>query len=109
MRLEPHVAVYRPEGKDYAVHRLLLGTHTSEGEQNYLQVADVYLPTEGANYDHDAGGGFSLLASSVSAILTYQPNIESGGYGGNEARLKITQKINHDGEVNRYALSRTSQ
>lgn len=70
----------RPEGKDYAIHRLLLGTHTSEGEQNYLQVAEVYLPTEGANYDVDA---------------------ESGGYGGNEARLKITHRINHDGEVNR--------
>ncbi|KAI9027929.1 WD40-repeat-containing domain protein [Hyaloraphidium curvatum] len=73
--------VKTPEGKDYAIHRLLLGTHTSEGEQNYLQVAEVYLPNEGANYDNDQG--------------------ETGGYGGNEARLKITHRINHDGEVNR--------
>merc|ERR1712047_213456 len=30
--------VTRPEGKDYSVHRLILGTHTSD-EQNHLLVA----------------------------------------------------------------------
>jgi|AntRauMFilla1563_2_1112583.scaffolds.fasta_scaffold58351_2 hypothetical protein len=32
---------HEPEGKDYSVQRLLLGTHTSEGEQNYLMRAQV--------------------------------------------------------------------
>jgi hypothetical protein len=29
------------EGRDYSKQKLLLGTHTSEGEQNYLMVAEV--------------------------------------------------------------------
>jgi histone-binding protein RBBP4 len=29
------------EKKDYQTQRLVLGTHTSEGEQNYLMLADV--------------------------------------------------------------------
>lgn len=31
----------RPADRDVSIHKLLLGTHTSEGEQNYLMVADV--------------------------------------------------------------------
>ena len=33
-------------GKDYSIHRLLLGTHTSDGDQNYLEVASVHLPKD---------------------------------------------------------------
>ena len=40
--------VTRPEGKDYSLHRLILGTHTSSDEQNHLVVASVQLPTEDA-------------------------------------------------------------
>ena len=36
----------RPAGKDYTLQRLLMGTHTAEGEQNYLQIAQVQLPTD---------------------------------------------------------------
>ena len=39
--------VTRPEGKDYSVHRLILGTHTSD-EQNHLLIASVQLPNEDA-------------------------------------------------------------
>ena len=42
--------VTRPEGKDYSVHRLILGTHTS-GEQNKLMIASLQLPNEGAKLD----------------------------------------------------------
>lgn len=50
----------RPEGKDYSVHRLILGTHTSD-EQNHLLIASVQLPNEDAqfdasHYDNDKGG-----------------------------------------------------
>ena len=30
--------------------------------------------------------------------------VEAGGYGGAECKINIVQKINHDGEVNRYKL-----
>ena len=33
-----------PPSKDYAVHRVVLGTHTTDGEQNYLMIGEVRLP-----------------------------------------------------------------
>lgn len=35
-------------GKEYTTQRLILGTHTSGEEENYLMIADVKLPTEEA-------------------------------------------------------------
>ena len=76
----------------YSRHRLLIGTHTSHGAQNYLQIAQVQLPKpvkpDITDYDPDTG--------------------EIGGYGGGpvkkdqiEVKFHIVQKINHPGEVNR--------
>ncbi|KDN52865.1 putative chromatin assembly factor 1 subunit C [Tilletiaria anomala UBC 951] len=72
--------------KGYSTHRILLGTHTSGQDQNYLQIAQVQLPLaneelDQAKYDDDKG--------------------EIGSYGGTQARVKIIQRINHDGEINR--------
>lgn len=55
-----HVLLHRPEGKDYSVHRLVLGTHTSD-EQNHLVIASVQLPNDDAqfdasHYDSEKGG-----------------------------------------------------
>ena len=52
--------ILRPEGKDYSVHRLVLGTHTSD-EQNHLVIASVQLPNDDAqfdasHYDSEKGG-----------------------------------------------------
>ncbi|KAF5764854.1 putative histone-binding protein RBBP4 [Helianthus annuus] len=54
-----------PAGKDYSVQKLILGTHTSENEPNYLMLAQVQLPLEDAEYDarhydddRSAFGGF---------------------------------------------------
>lgn len=52
--------VTRPEGKDYSLHRLVLGTHTSD-EQNHLLIASVQLPNDNAqfdatHYDSEKGG-----------------------------------------------------
>lgn len=53
--------VERVEGKDYHLQRLLMGTHTSGGEQNYLQIVSVQLPNEdaevdGRRYDEERNG-----------------------------------------------------
>eukprot|EP00040_Diaphanoeca_grandis_P031540 m.188707 g.188707 ORF g.188707 m.188707 type:complete len:428 (+) comp32355_c0_seq1:224-1507(+) len=80
--------VSKPEGSDYDLHRLILGTHTSGTEHpgNHLIIADVQLPkedepVEGRKYDEDKG--------------------EYGGFGSVSARIEPKVKINHDGEVNR--------
>ena len=77
--------VTRPEGKEYSVHRLILGTHTSD-EQNHLLIASVQLPNEDAqfdasHYDNEKG--------------------EFGGFGSVSGKIEIEIKINHEGEVNR--------
>lgn len=51
----------RHEGKNYSTHRMLIGTHTSDGEPNYLQIAAVQMPNEDVDfdarkYDEERGG-----------------------------------------------------
>ncbi|KAK2186759.1 hypothetical protein NP493_190g06006 [Ridgeia piscesae] len=77
--------VTRPEGKDYSLHRLILGTHTSD-EQNHLLIASVQLPNDNAQFDashYDSERG------------------EFGGFGSVSGKIEIEIKINHEGEVNR--------
>ncbi|VDI30374.1 histone-binding protein RBBP4 [Mytilus galloprovincialis] len=77
--------VTRPEGKDYSLHRLILGTHTSD-EQNHLLIASVQLPNDNAQFDashYDSEKG------------------EFGGFGSVSGKIEIEIKINHEGEVNR--------
>ena len=50
-----------PADKDYTVHRLLLATHTSGEDNNYLQIATVHLPKPQSDldiekYDDERGG-----------------------------------------------------
>ena len=77
----------RHPGKNYSTHRLLIGTHTSGNDTNYLQIAEVQLPNpvtepDPRRYDEDKE--------------------EIGGYGGGaECRLHIQQKMVHEGEVNK--------
>jgi len=78
-----------PADKDYTVHRMILGTHTSGSERNFLHIASVRLPKPGStNADkqqdkYDASRG------------------EIGEYNDTQPRIKIQQSIVHDGEVNR--------
>lgn len=57
-----------------AKQKLILGTHTSEGEQNYLMLAEVQLPTQDSEidangYDEESGevGGYGAAAGKVQA------------------------------------------
>nr|XP_039268179.1 histone-binding protein RBBP4-like [Styela clava] len=77
--------VTRPENKEYTVHRVILGTHTTD-EQNHLIIGSVQLPTDDghfdtSNYDGERG--------------------EFGGFGSVAGKIEIEIKINHEGEVNR--------
>ena len=84
-----------PTGENYTQHRLLLGTHTSGQDQNYLQIASVQLP-------HTGSDGASNSAESRLDLKQYDEDKgEIGSYSATTARLTIVQKINHDGEINR--------
>ncbi|KAK8793401.1 hypothetical protein WA158_004760 [Blastocystis sp. Blastoise] len=75
------------ENKDYIDHEILLGTHTSGNDQNYLMIANVRLPLPETEID----------------IHNYdEENGEAGGYSGISGKIDISIKINHQGEVNKY-------
>ena len=108
---------FSPDGKDYSVHRVVLGTHTSDGEPNHLQIATVRIPNdqatvEGSKYDEERGGTCFLLSSGASRRAPHaralspskraHERTETGSYGSFDNKVQIVQRINHDGEVNRY-------
>ncbi|KAF2302070.1 hypothetical protein GH714_032306 [Hevea brasiliensis] len=62
----------------FAVHRLVLGTHTSDDFPNFLMIADAVLPSRTAEAKIDCQSESSLIP-----------------------KVQITQKIRVDGEVNR--------
>jgi len=77
--------VTRVENADYIIHRLILGTHTSD-EQNHLVIAKLLLPNDDAQFDasrYDTDRG------------------EFGGFGSVSGKIDVEIKMNHDGEVNR--------
>lgn len=82
--------VERPTGKNYHLKRLLLGTHTSDNEQNYLQIATVQLPNGEEQVDADK---FDEERGEFGGHL--------GSGAGQACRITIVQKIPHEGEVNR--------
>ncbi|KAI9670834.1 MAG: retinoblastoma binding protein [Trizodia sp. TS-e1964] len=76
---------------DFTTHRLLIGTHTSSGAQNYIQIAHVQLPK-----------------ATAPTIQEYDADREElGSYGAapigksSEIKFNIVQKIDHPGEVNK--------
>jgi len=78
----------KTDGERFSKQRMLAGTHTSDSEQNYLLVVECNLPNEDTEID----------------VRKYddETGTTSGGYGGNdEVKIEITQRICHDGEVNR--------
>ncbi len=83
----------RVPDKDYSTHRLLIGTHTSNEAQNYLQIAHVQLPKpvtpDSADYDEEREeiGGYGSGSSKKTPVM--------------EVKLNIVQRIDHLGEVNK--------
>ncbi|XP_033705920.1 histone-binding protein RBBP7 isoform X1 [Tursiops truncatus] len=97
--------VTKPEGKDYALHWLVLGTHTSD-EQNHLVVARVHIPNDDAQFDashcDSEKGGTSYWQPAMTAELgTPVMKSEFGGFGSVTGKIECEIKINHEGEVNR--------
>ncbi|MFS7946519.1 putative transcription factor WD40-like family [Helianthus anomalus] len=77
---------HEPAGKDYSFQKLILGTHTSDDEPNYLMIAQVQLPVQDSEYD---------------ARNYDNDRSDLGGFGGASTKVQIIQQINHEGEVNR--------
>eukprot|EP00124_Ichthyophonus_hoferi_P001310 Ihof_evm11s64 gene=Ihof_evmTU11s64 len=67
-------------------HQLLLGTHTSDTESNFLIKASINLPNKDGQID----------------VRKYEDTLnEYGGFSTGPGRLKTIQKVSHEGELNR--------
>jgi len=73
------------ESQRYSEQQVVLGTHTSDSEQNYLMLASVRLPH---------------IDQEIDARKYNDESNEIGGFSGS-GKIEIKVKINHDGEVNR--------
>ena len=67
-----------PPGKDHSVQKMILGTHTSDNEPNYLMLAQVQLPLDDAeadarHYDDDHAdiGGFGAASGKVDFPFSF--------------------------------------
>lgn len=61
-----HCNFVRPEGANYSIQKMVLGTHTSDNYQNHLMIAEVKLPLEDTEidarkYDDDSQGMWLYL------------------------------------------------
>eukprot|EP01047_Picozoa_sp_COSAG01_P067587 COSAG01_NODE_9577_length_2403_cov_20.984375_2_plen_66_part_00 len=59
----------RTEGGGYIEQKLLLGTHTSEDEDNYLLVAKVCMPADDMDVDGADGDGKQGASSGRLACI----------------------------------------
>ncbi|CAI2369734.1 unnamed protein product [Moneuplotes crassus] len=76
------------QNSDFSLQKLLIGTHTSNDEQNFVQVMKAKLPTDEArqsNAEYEDNG------NDANGI----------GQGSERNRIETELKINHNGEINR--------
>jgi histone-binding protein RBBP4 len=79
-----------PEGCDYSIQRLLLGTHTADSEQNHILIGEIRIPLP----DTEIEAGLYSNDPEHSTIA-------NANYANLYGRIEIIQNISHSGEVNR--------
>ncbi|KAG8903018.1 Histone acetyltransferase type B subunit 2 [Tulasnella sp. 417] len=92
-----------PPGKNYSVHRLLMGTHTSGAQQDYLQIAQVQIPNQVSGDDEDDDLEDDEDGDGMGREAYDDERGELGGYGRNPhpSRIQVVQRIPHKNEINR--------
>eukprot|EP01018_Ginkgo_biloba_P032416 Gb_32820 [translate_table: standard] len=80
------------QDKDFAAQQVILGTHTSDNEPNYLILAEVQLQLHDTQDDDDNDDGERQNDERMD---------ESETFGGTMGKVRIVQQINHQKEVNR--------
>lgn len=100
---------------DHTVQKLLLGTYTSNEEQNYLQIVSVKIPLESSKDTRDYKdnvlddntngiGGSTIVGSKTKGGKDTQNKENEDNKllaNSKQARISIDVQINHQGEVNK--------
>ena len=102
--------IARAKGTTSIEHQVLIGTHTTENEPNYLMIASCQLPYDDAvvpNSTEDTTTAESNGKETVASLRYDEEKKEVGGYGlagAGVGKIEIKMKIQHEGEVNRYVV-----
>ena len=103
----------RSAEKGYEEHRVVLGTHTSDSEQNYVMIAKVLAasspripsPTPKCSPQKilpiSRCGRADLTMRRCTQIVLPAEGSDCSDGGYRSARVEIVQRIAHEGEVNR--------
>jgi len=107
----------KSSGGSIVEHSMIVGTHTSQGDQNYLMVASINLPKKDSDEDRPVlnseteslgeggkGNAKSVASKKAPAAQYDEERSELGGYGTGDSsigKIHIRMKIKHDGEVHR--------
>lgn len=78
-----------PQNSDFSLQKLLVGTHTSNDEQNYLSIIKVKLPFEDKPVDNSE---YADNANDANGL---------GQATADKKRIEEELRINHLGEINR--------
>jgi histone-binding protein RBBP4 len=98
--------IARAKGTTSIEHQILIGTHTTENEPNYLMIASCQLPYDDTvvpNPEEDE----TAEKETVASLRYDEEKKEVGGYGlagTGVGKIEIKMKIQHEGEVNRYVM-----
>lgn len=105
----------RNAGPHATEQSMLIGTHTTGGDQNYLMVASSVIPKDDAVIDQTTGAAANNSATVSTSAATAKSSVapaprydeekkEVGGFGhanSNVGKIEIKMKVKHEGEVNR--------
>ena len=97
--------LFRPFNSDWTVQRLLIGTHTSNDEQNYVQIIKVKVPQESSKDTREYREGLDEAEKQNTTGQegkTGQGTSAQGSVGvPKNERIQVELQINHQGEVNK--------
>jgi histone-binding protein RBBP4 len=98
--------IARAKGTTSVEHQILIGTHTTDNEPNYLMIASCQLPYDDAVVPNP-GDDTTNEKETVASLRYDEEKKEVGGYGlagTGVGKIEIKMKIQHEGEVNRYVI-----
>lgn len=96
-----------PYSKDIPNKRnLLLGTHTSNEEQNYLKIASIELPLQLFNNNDDDTAEEKKVVSNIKVIKKFKHDLEVTRARYNPATPNIVATINGEGNVFIYDVTK---
>ena len=88
--------MFRPQSSDHSHQKLLIGTHTSNDEQNYLQIMKVKIPLESSKDTRDQPERVRppVVAPEMTAQIGQPQPVK-------HEKISVETQINHAGEVNK--------